>query len=469
MAQIKEPAREAFLYHLWESKNFDTRELNTIDGRKIEIRKKGVRNYDSGPDFLDALIFIENRLLRGNIEVHPVAGDWYAHRHHTDPRYNSVVLHVVTMNCPATFKTINQAGQIIPTINLDSFLDKKAEDLESEETIPVTPERGAGCGLKKKSMPAIQRVLEQAGSKRFMLRVQQFQEARQSESWEQIFYQSLLEALGYSKNQAPFRNLAKNLPVESLWNLLWNDSPELALCKCEAFMFGAAGLLPLQQNINKTALDAKSSSYIDQLECNWQDFFLRPKITIMKAEEWQFFRLRPQNFPTRRIAAAARLVLKFLDEGFIQTLVKVLSLWTSKKLVRIKECEKLFRVAADGFWEDHYCFENADIHSVSRNQQLIGNERAADIVVNVVLPCLYAYAIEADDLRLSNEITELYNQYPAIADNEITRNVEKWLFPADGKAGAVINGVRQQQGIIYLFKFLCQDGSCARCLEADAF
>jgi len=152
----------------------------------------------------------------------------------------------------------------------------------------------------------------------------------------------------------------------------------------------------------------------------------------------------------------------------MQSLIKTLSLWSGKKLVRIKECEKLFRVAAGGFWEDHYCFENTEL-TAGRPSQLVGNDRAADIVVNVVLPCIYTYSTEADDLRLGNEILELYNQYPAGVDNEITRAVSAWLFEPGGKAAACAGGVRQQQGMIYLYKFLCREGQCMRCLDADSF
>ena len=123
MDKIKAPAREGFLYHLWLDRRFDGVDLQTLDGHSIEIVEKGVRNYDAGPDFLNALLRFGEQLERGDVEIHPLAGDWYAHGHHRDPRYNNVILHLVTMDCPASFRTIRQDGALIPTLNLDDYLE----------------------------------------------------------------------------------------------------------------------------------------------------------------------------------------------------------------------------------------------------------------------------------------------------------------------------------------------------------
>jgi len=466
LSNVNEPAREAFLYHIWQNKDFAFKELSTIDGRKIEIRDKGKRNYDAGPDFHNAIILIDGQLKRGDIEVHPVAGDWFSHGHHKDPRYNRVILHVVTMNCPSSFKTISQDGSIIPTINLDMFLEKTSEELEKDEII-IDADTESICGLSKKDNIIIRKVLDKAGDTRFYIKVQQFQEKRNNDLWEQIFYQSLFEALGYSKNQIPFRNLAKNLPVETLWDYLWKDPKPIALKKCEAYLLGAAGLLPSQSFEKKQILDHETVEYIEMLERYWYDFPLKTKSVIQKSEEWQFFRLRPQNFPTRRIAAAAILVLRFMDDGFLQTFIKIINSCDKVPII-IRELEKKLKVKSKGFWAEHYCFEEAKFES-TKSQYIVGSDRVRDIVVNVVLPLIYAYTKEANDLRLGNEILQLFIQYPTLADNEILRLLRKRLFGLETLAMDNVKGVRQQQGMIHLFKTLCQSGSCERCLSVNAF
>ncbi len=467
MSNIKEPAREAFLYQIWQNKSFENREMSTIDGHYVQIRDKGTRNYDSGPDFHNAIISIDGQLIRGDIEIHPVAGDWFLHGHHKDPRYNSVVLHVVTMNCPSSFKTICQNGHIIPTINLDNFLEKPSEELEKDKTI-IDTETEPVCGLSKKSKITIQNILDKAGEARFFIKVQQFQEKRNNDLWEQIFYLSLCEALGYSKNRIPFNNLANNLPIETLWNYIWKDPKTLALKKCEAYLFGSAGLLPSQSHEVKQIVDRETAEYVEKLERHWHEFPLRPKMICIKSEEWQFFRLRPQNFPTRRIAAAAILALRFMDEGFLQTIIKTINRCENKIPVIVKELENLFKVETVGFWTAHYSFQESD-NEAAKTRYIVGSDRARDIVVNVVLPLAFAYANEVNDMRLGNEIIQLFFQYPGLADNEIFRRLRKRIIGTQSVKGDYVVGVRHQQGMIHLSKLFCRKGYCEKCLAPDVF
>ncbi|NOY58134.1 MAG: DUF2851 family protein [Calditrichaeota bacterium] len=469
MNKINEPARESFLYKIWLDRTFGEL-LATVDGRKIEIREKGVRNFDAGPDFLNALVLLEGKMVRGDIEIHPIAGDWFSHGHHHDPRYNNVILHVVTMSCPPDFRTLRQDGQIIPTLNLDQFLEKTAEELENDPEFHVDAASPVICALSVEDDNKITRILERAGEARLALKVNRFVERRQTDSWDQIFYQSIFEALGYSKNQIPFRNLAQKLPLETLWDYLWNDPPNIARSKAEAYLMGAAGLLPSQSVAKETTFDAEIQNTVDELENYWRNFPLQQKIDHLHAEAWRFFRLRPQNFPTRRIAAAAVYVLRFLNDGFVGSIEKVVLSCEKQPIKAIRELAKLFFVEAEGFWHDHYCFDQVHLNGVSaqKDQAIVGQDRAKDIVVNVVIPGMIAYAGEADDGRLRIAMKEIYAQFPRLSENEVTRFMRKQLFGQEN-SGPQQMGVRHQQGLIHLNKSLCRPDRCNACLGEDVF
>lgn len=468
MGKINEPARESFLYKIWLDRAFGE-PLATVDGREIEIREKGIRNFDAGPDFLNALVFLDGEMLRGDIEIHPVAGDWFSHGHHHDPRYNNVILHVVTMSCPPDFRTLRQDGQIIPTLNLDQFLEKTAEELENDPEFHVNTAPSVICALSVEDDNRILRVLERAGEARLALKVNRFVERRQTDSWNQIFYQSIFEALGYSKNRISFRNLAQKLPVETMWDYLWNDPSNIARAKAEAYLMGAAGLLPSQSVAKETAFDAEIQSTVDELESYWQNFPLRQKMDHLNAEAWRFFRLRPQNFPTRRIAAGAVYVLRFLNDGFVSGIEKAVLSVEKQPAKVIKELLKLFYVEADGFWSEHYCFDQAHLNGVAAqtDQAIVGQDRAKDIVVNVVIPGMIAYAEEADDGRLRIAMKEIYAQFPRLSENEVTRFMRKQLFGQES-GGSKQMGVRHQQGLIHLNKSLCRSDQCDACLDENA-
>ncbi|MBK7856520.1 MAG: DUF2851 family protein [Bacteroidetes bacterium] len=86
---------EKFLYHLWKFKLFNTLNLKTTSGESIEILKPGNLQFDSGPDFFNAQIKINETLWAGNVEIDMYASDWVKHKHHKDTAYNKIILHVV--------------------------------------------------------------------------------------------------------------------------------------------------------------------------------------------------------------------------------------------------------------------------------------------------------------------------------------------------------------------------------------
>jgi hypothetical protein len=466
MNRINEPAREGFLYHIWLEKNFQ-QSLSTVDGQKVVVLEKGVRNYDAGPDFLNSLVKINGELIRGDVEIHSVAGDWYSHGHQDDPRYNNVVLHVVTMSCPVSFQTRRQDNFVVPTLNLDDFLEQSAEDMEKEDPGVSTSESKRMCQLSKMDNLTIERILEKKGQERFETKAERFAERRLNESWDQIFYSSILEAFGYSKNQIPFKNLAKKLPVETLWELLWNDPPHIALQKCSAYLFGAAGLLPHQQNNSYDQYSTDEKAYIKDLETYWNEFTQIQKIDSLKKENWLFFRLRPQNFPSRRLAAASTIVLRFMDDGFTSYYSRIVNECEGKQKSAIYEMIKSLKVEAEDFWLEHYSFDS----SLSTNPQnktekyIIGTDRAKDIIVNVIIPALLAQSREMNDAKLEIYIKEILPYFPKLTENELLRKMQHQLFGPIADSKKTISSVIFQQALIQLDKFHCSDGNCAACLK----
>ena len=91
--------KEQFLQLIWKLKLFNHSSLKLLDGRSLIIKDYGTFNaIESGPDFLNATIKLEKLSWSGNIEIHLKASDWYRHKHHSDPAYNNVILHVVGEN-----------------------------------------------------------------------------------------------------------------------------------------------------------------------------------------------------------------------------------------------------------------------------------------------------------------------------------------------------------------------------------
>ena len=95
-----------------------SRSLVTVDGTPLTVVFRGNWSHGFGPDFADAMIrFGEHDLRTGGVEIHHRASDWMRHGHHLDPRYNDVILHVVSRLDTAEVRRLD--GAIVPAVVLD--------------------------------------------------------------------------------------------------------------------------------------------------------------------------------------------------------------------------------------------------------------------------------------------------------------------------------------------------------------
>ena len=112
---------ELFINYLWESKLLQI-PLHTTEEEVVEVLFPGLRNTNSGPDFLDARIKIGGVLWVGNIEMHINASDWYKHHHQQDAAYGNVVLHVVY---EADKQVYLSDGSVLPTLSVKNRFDHR--------------------------------------------------------------------------------------------------------------------------------------------------------------------------------------------------------------------------------------------------------------------------------------------------------------------------------------------------------
>jgi len=377
--------------------------------------------------------------------------------------YNNVILHVIAASSESQMCIEREDGVKIEQVHID--LNSVDEAFKKKLETKV----GAGqiienCPLSRKNRNEIWKTVETAGEDRFRSKIEQIREDRLHHSWDHIIYSRILNALGYSKNQTPFRKLAKLMPYEIVSAEMQWISEEMALRKCTALLFGAAGLLPSQRGIPEAELQTEALDYVGPLEHLWQQMKHRLMIKALAHHEWQFFRLRPQNFPTRRIAGMGCLMHRFYKDGLLNGLLKIVGGHKRDLRKLSRELEKALMVKTDGFWEKHYDFIGEDKGFRKTDEALIGSNRAKDVVVNIVLPVLYLYACDSNDGMLKNLIRELYARYPKTADNAITKTMLKQLFIEKAKTEKPQSAIRQQ-GMVHLQKLYCSPLRCSDCLK----
>ncbi|MCF7831949.1 MAG: DUF2851 family protein [Candidatus Marinimicrobia bacterium] len=113
--------QHAWKNSLWKQTRYDTK------GRKLRILSPGRHNHSDGPDFLDARIMLDEKLLSGDIELHHRPSDWYAHDHHIDHAYDHCILHIVFHEPRSSADARCAARNVLPTcyISLEEVLDMK--------------------------------------------------------------------------------------------------------------------------------------------------------------------------------------------------------------------------------------------------------------------------------------------------------------------------------------------------------
>lgn len=453
---------EDFVQKLWNGQRFFNANLISIDGKEIRVLKPGVWNREEGPDFMHAEIEINGKLHVGDVEIHVKSSEWYAHKHHLNSRYNRVILHAVLFNDDFNLRARLQNGKRISTLELLKWIDAPIGDL-FDETTQTETDASNFCRVtgNRLNIENLKSVFESLGAERFLEKADAVRLLRTRLNFEQILYEGIMEALGYSQNSKPLRELAQRVPFADLDHKSEHE--------IQAILFGVAGLLPSQLD-KPLPNEITNNPLIVALETLWDASEHATNSDRMRVSQWRFGKIRPYNYPTRRIAAISQLI--FHSKGslmmyFLPTCERAAIAETPKLLKTIqKELLNLLMLEPTGYWETHANFGKGG----TKKAKLIGEARALDIMINKILPIAYIWAVESESKKLQEAILNLYNGYNKLQDNQVIRQIETQIFTAAQPMRLIKPTAKIQQGIIRLYKNFCADQLCDLCplLEHNA-
>lgn len=457
--QVSEPnfekIGEDFVQKLWNTQRFINADLLSIDGKEVRVLKPGVWNREEGPDFMHAEIELNGKLLVGDVEIHVKASEWYTHKHHLNSRYNRVVLHTVLYNDDFNLRTRLQNGRRISTLELLKWIDAPIGDLfddtRQEETQAADFCRVTGQRL---DLEKLKHVFESLGTERFLEKADAVRLLRTRLDFEQILYEGIMEALGYTQNSKPLRELAQRVPFA--------DFDHKSAEEIQSILFGVAGLLPSQTE-NSLSFIEKEDPFVVTLEKLWDTSKRKVDVKGMDATQWRFGKMRPYNYPTRRIAAVSQLIHKSngsLMMYFLPTCEKASMEDTPSFLRNIrKELLNLLMLEPEGYWETHANFGKGG----TPKAKLIGESRALDILVNKVLPVAYIWAVESESKKLQDAILNIYSSSTKLQANRIISQIESQIFSEAQQMRLIKPTAQIQQGTIRLYKNYCADQLCDLC------
>ncbi|HEX74509.1 MAG TPA: DUF2851 family protein [Dehalococcoidia bacterium] len=440
---------ESQVIKIWQRLLRYRTELTTEGGEPIKIIYPGRINDDRGADFRDAVITTSQGLIKGDIEVHVKSSGWQSHQHHHDPAYNRVILHVVMWHDSKA--TILENGKGAPILVLDKYIKSPISQRFHRVYNPTNSGMPGFKNIEHVSTDKMAEFLDSAGTERFLFKATKFQANLAQLEASQCLYQGIMGALGYSKNKLPFLELARRLPLQILESVTQGEiSDEECLARQQALLLGTAGLLPSQRSHwhQKGELDGE---WIDKLARLWASSY---HTGAMSYNDWHLFKVRPSNFPVRRLVAMSYIIVRYRQQGIFDGVVNTVKEAALSQNPYI--LEKGLVVTASGYWSSHFDFSSG---SRIKSPTLLGSSRAADIAVNVLLPFMVAWSRLTCRPEIERKVFDLYHRYPKLVVNSIVRHMTGQL----GLSSSLVNSAQRQQGLIHIYNTLCTQGRCNCC------
>lgn len=368
--------KEDFLHYLWQYKKFNFSNVKTTQGDSLEILHSGYLLQIAGPDFFNAQLIIGNQKWAGNVEIHLKSSDWYVHHHEKDVNYDSVILHVVWEHDTPVFRKNNVE---IPVLELKNFVTK--EVLHHYQSL-VSPKSWIYCENQIKNIDGF--VFSSWQERLFFERLERKSNPIQllleesENDWEAVLFCMLAKNFGLNTNGDVFFKIAKNIS----FSIIRKESFEIE--NLEALLFGMADLISIEAE----------DLYGKDLKKRFEYLTHKYQLQIKTVEPVQFFKHRPDNFPTIRLAQLAMLYHK--QQNLFSKLMSTKSL---------NDFYQLFQLSVSDYWQTHYQF---DKESTKKKKQF--SKAFVDLlIINTIVPVQFAYA-KSQGQEISEEILALISQ-----------------------------------------------------------
>jgi hypothetical protein len=429
---------EALVQDLWRRQDFSPSALATTSGEALTVLDPGALNQDGGPDFLGARVRIGEVEWAGAVEIHRTSGEWLVHRHHEDPAYDRVVLHVALVADRHTGALTRADGTALPEVVLLPHLTDSLRSLLYR--FFAHPHPDFPCAPRWAEVPeGIRRPwLRLLAQERLRARLGALSDTYQTTAdLEEVLWRAVMRGLGYAPNADAMEALARRVPLRRLRTLPHR-------LDAEALLLGAAGLLPTPSALPPG--DPETSRYVEDLHDRFRR--QRPAVLPMPSVQWQHARLRPANAPARRIAQAAALAAPggLLHAEPLAAFRVALHAERPRPALR-----RLFTEAEPGpYWRTHTKPETR----VREGSAGIGAERAEALLLNAVLPALMLQAEGEGDLALEERALDVLAAMPA-AEDRVSR-----LYARHGPSA---EGALEAQGLHHLWATRCTQGRCLSC------
>ena len=412
--------KEDFLHYVWKFKKFDTSNLYTSNQESITIIHSGDYLQLAGPDFFNAQVIIDGQKWAGNVEIHLNSSDWYHHHHEKDMAYENVILHVVWEHDAEIFRKDNTE---IPVLELRHYIAK--ETVENYRSL-LLPKSWIFCERQLQEVDVF--IFEHWLERLFFERLERKSRsidtllAQTHSDWEAVLFCLLAKNFGLNTNGEIFLKIAASIPFA----IIRKERTDVK--NLEALFFGTAGLLDV----------GKEDHYFKSLKEKFDYLVYKYRIQQPLIEPVQFFKHRPDNFPTVRLSQLASLY--FSSDQLFSKIIAATCL---------RELYEIFNVSVSEYWKTHYQFDRES----PKKRKSLSQSFIDLIIINTIVPVKFAYA-KSHGKEISEALIALLRQIPA----EHNAVIQK--FRTFGVAAA---NAFDSQCLLQLKKEYCERSRCMEC------
>lgn len=232
----------------------------------------------------------------------------------------------------------------------------------------------------------------------------------------------LAKNFGLNTNGNSFLQIAKAIP----FSVVRKESFEVE--NLEALLLGTAGLLDAE----------KEDVYFSDLKIRY--FYLLHKYQLEKnyVDPVQFFKHRPDNFPTIRLSQLANLYGK--HQNLFSKIIALKS---------VKEVYHLLTVSASLYWQNHYQFDKES----PKKSKTLSKSFLDLVIINTIIPLQFAYSMILGE-SISEDLIDFMNQ----VSPEKNAIIDKF-----DSFGISSKNAFETQSLLELKNEYCNHKSCLKC------
>ena len=413
--------KEDFLHYIWKHKLLNLNQLETTQKEKVQLINSGEHNHNAGPDFFNSQIIIEDLHWAGNVEIHVKSSDWYVHGHEKDINYDSIILHVVWEH---DIEIYTKDNLVVPTLELKKHLDKNI--LNNYQKLFSKSQKWINCQNVISSVDPF--IIDNWLERLYVERLEQKSELTQKmldtsqNDWEAVLIKLLFKNFGLKVNGDAFLNLINSIDFSII------RKEKQSLVNIEALLFGQAGLLS----------DDIQDAYYKTLQMEYNYLLKKHNLHVNMKSQFQFFRLRPNNFPTVRIAQLAALLNQ--HQNLFSKIIAT---------TKLKDYYKLFDISISEFWKIHYSFT-----STSRKTYKKLSKKFIDLLlINTIVPLKFIY------LKYINEL----NEEELISTIKLIKPEKNVVIDGFKELNVPCNNALNSQALLQLKNEYCEKNKCIQC------